>query len=43
MRYFFAALGVVLTLASGTAAFAQGNPAWGTASNGYGYYHSEGR
>ena len=38
MRYFIAAVGLVFALAFGQAAMAAGN-GWGTASNGYGYYH----
>jgi hypothetical protein len=39
MRYSLAAAGVALALAFAPYAFAQGNPAWGTGSNGNGVYH----
>jgi hypothetical protein len=37
MRHFIAAVGLALTLASSTVAFAADG--WGTHENGYGQYH----
>jgi hypothetical protein len=38
MRYFIAAIGLLVSLALGPAAVAGGN-GWGNASNGSGYHH----
>ena len=39
MRYFVAALGLMVALTFGHVASAAGNAAWDNSSNGYGQYH----
>ena len=39
MRYFIAALGLMVALGLSQVAFAAGNTGWDNSSNGYGQYH----